>query len=142
MFRDRLITDFYHLDTRRIVSVRFITSRLIFIFKTSSIEKSIINGDSRVCLRERTLGEFIYIHDCRTVLSKKIIRPGGFFRNLPFGQLLIMDSSFWLVNTLLKKFNTSLKKEIKMIKKPDFPDKKTKEVSARKVAFFTLNLLH
>ena len=59
-------------------------------------------------------------------------------------QILTTYSGFWLVNILLGKFNTSSKKEMKMIKIQIFRWKMTKKCQESvwkcEVAFFTLNL--
>ena len=58
-------------------------------------------------------------------------------------QFLITYSGFWLVNILLQKFDTSSKKETKMIKTQPFCGKIKcqKSTCKQKVVFFTVNSL-
>ena len=61
-------------------------------------------------------------------------------------QFLIISSDFWLVNILLRKFDTSSEKEMKMIITQIFWWKTIKKchksICKHKVASFTLNLPH
>ena len=88
------------------------------------------------------LSQPLPIFDSQWMLTHKIYNV--LTRTIQFHwQFLITNSGFWLINILLRKFNTSSKKEMKMIKAQLFWWKRMKRcqksLCKHRVTFFTLN---